>query len=86
MMLSRSFSCGSKISLTTYVYNIIRATMFIYLYNNFPVLKIQEEMVKLRVMYTRREDTSRILSQALDIAIRCQLYTLARIRQCGQYA
>ena len=40
--------------------------MFINLYNNFPVLKIQEEMVQLRVMYTLREDTSRIASQALD--------------------
>ena len=85
-MLSWSFSCSSKNSLTTYVYNIIRAITFIYLYNNFPVLKIQEEMVKLRVMYTRCEDTSRILSQALDSYYRRQLYTLARIRQCGQYA
>ena len=80
MMLSWSFSCGSKISLTTYVYNIIRAITFIYHYSNFPVFKIQEEMVKLQVMYTRREDTSRISSQAL--AIRRQLYTIARIRQC----
>ena len=82
MMVSCSFSYGSKISLTTYAYNIIHAITLINLYNNFPVLKIQEEMVKLRVMYTRRGDTSRILSQALDIAIRHQLYTVVRIRQC----
>ena len=43
--------------------------MFNNLCNNFPVLKIQEDMVKLRVIYTWHEHTSQNSSQALAIAI-----------------